>query len=59
MSYQVLILRRTQKELARLEAGVYEAVRDAIADLAITPRPNGCTTLTGRNACGSAFVITA
>ena len=46
MSYQVLILRRAQKELARLHGGDYERVRDAIIALAQDPRPPGCRKLT-------------
>ena len=48
MSYTVLILRRAQKELARLPSGVYERVRDAIRALGQNPRPAGCLKLTGR-----------
>ena len=45
MSYQVQILRRAQKELARLSGGDYERVRDAIQALAQDPRPPGCRKL--------------
>ena len=48
MSYEVLILRRVQKELARLPAGEYERMRDAIAALGQEPRPAGCRKLAGR-----------
>ena len=48
MSYQVLILRRAQKALADLPKGDYERVRDAVATLAETPRPNGSKKLAGR-----------
>jgi len=48
MSYTVLILRRAQKELARLPSGVYERVRDAIRALGQNLRPAGCLKLTGR-----------
>ena len=48
MSYQVDILRRAQKALARLPRQDYERVRDAISVLAEDPRPAGCRKLTGR-----------
>ncbi|MDT5296454.1 MAG: mRNA interferase RelE/StbE [Acidobacteriota bacterium] len=48
MSYEVLILRRAQKELAALPATAYERVRDAVAALAERPRPPGCKKLVGR-----------
>jgi len=47
--YAVLILRRAQKELARLPGGAYENVRDAIRALGQNPRPPGCLKLTGRD----------
>jgi mRNA interferase RelE/StbE len=48
MSYEVLILRRAQKELANLPKADYERVRDAVAALAENPRPVGCKRLVGR-----------
>lgn len=48
MSYDLLILRRAQKELADLSKGDYERVRDAIEALAKNPRPAGCKKLVGR-----------
>ena len=48
MSYAVLILRRAQKELADLPSDVYENAKEAIANLAEEPRPQGCRKLTGR-----------
>jgi mRNA interferase RelE/StbE len=48
MSYEVLILRRAQKELADLSRIDYERVRDAVAVLAENPRPTGCKKLVGR-----------
>lgn len=42
MSYDVLIFRRAQKELADLSRTDYARVRDAVADLAEHPRPVGC-----------------
>jgi mRNA interferase RelE/StbE len=48
MSYEVLILRRAQKELADLPKVDYSRVRDAVAALANDPRPAGCRKLVGR-----------
>jgi mRNA interferase RelE/StbE len=48
MSYEVLILRRAQKELADLSKIDYERVRDAVAALSENPRPAGCKKLVGR-----------
>ena len=48
MSYEVLILRRAQKELAGLPKADYERVRDAVMALAENPRPVGCKKLVGR-----------
>ncbi len=48
MSYELLILRRAQKELSVLPKADYERVRDAIAALAENPRPSGCKKLIGR-----------
>jgi mRNA interferase RelE/StbE len=48
MSYEVLILRRAQKELAALPKVDYVRVRDAVAALADDPRPVGCKKLVGR-----------
>jgi mRNA interferase RelE/StbE len=48
MSYEVLILRRAQKELADLPKVDYGRVRDAVAALANDPRPAGCKKLVGR-----------
>ena len=49
MTYRVSILRRAQRELARLSSEQYEAVRDAIRALAVEPRPTGTRKLTGRD----------
>jgi mRNA interferase RelE/StbE len=49
MSYEVLILRRAQKELADLPKANYVRVRDAVAALADDPRPMGCKKLVGRD----------
>jgi mRNA interferase RelE/StbE len=48
VSYQIQVLRRAQKGLARLPKQEYERVRDAIGALADDPRPGGCKKLTGR-----------
>ncbi len=48
MSYEVLILRRAQKELADLPRTDYERIRGAVAALAENPRPAGCKKLVGR-----------
>lgn len=48
MSYTIQIFRRAQKELAALPQLVYPRVRDAIRELADTPRPPGCKKLAGR-----------
>jgi mRNA interferase RelE/StbE len=49
LSYGVLILRRSQKELADLPRADYVRVRDAVAALADDPRPAGCKKLVGRD----------
>lgn len=49
MSYEVLILRRAQKELAGLPKADYQRMRDAIEALATEPRPASCKKLTGRD----------
>jgi mRNA interferase RelE/StbE len=48
VDYEVLILRRAQKELANLPKPNYLRMRDAIVALASNPRPTGCKKLTGR-----------
>jgi len=48
VSYQVLILRRAQKELSRLPTKDYERVRDGINGLARDPRRSGSRKLVGR-----------
>lgn len=48
MSYQILILRRAQKELSGLPKSDYERVRDEVATLSDNPRPPGCKKLVGR-----------
>ncbi len=48
MLYEVVILRRAQKELASLPNEDYQRVRDGIRALAEEPRPKGCVKLTSR-----------
>ena len=48
MSYTIFILRRAQKELAKLPLEAFEPVRDAIGALAEDPRPTGCIKLRNR-----------
>jgi mRNA interferase RelE/StbE len=48
MNYSLTIKKRASKALAKLPNEDYEQVRDAIRDLAKTPRPSGCLKLTGR-----------
>ncbi len=48
MDFEVLILRRAQKELANLPKANYQRIRDTIAALASNPRPAGRKKLTGR-----------
>ena len=49
MNYQVQILRRAQRQLARLPLQDFERVRDAVRALSNDPRPDGCKKLTGRD----------
>ena len=48
MSYQILILRRAQKELAQLPKQEYERIKEAVENLSNEPRPQGCKKLSGR-----------
>ena len=48
MDYEVVILRRAQKQLANLPKQNYSRIRDLISTLANNPRPTGCKKLTGR-----------
>ena len=48
MDYAIYILRRAQRELAKLPRGIYERIRDSIRSLAQNPRPPGCIKLKGR-----------
>ena len=48
MTYDVLVLRRAQKELAELPKLDYERMKYALAALATDPRPASCKKLIGR-----------
>ncbi len=48
MSYNILILRVAQKQLAKLPIEAFEPIRDAIYALAEDPRPPGCLKLKNR-----------
>ena len=48
MTYAVWVLRRAQKESARLPEPAYSRVRVRIQAFADDPRPPGCRKLTGR-----------
>jgi mRNA interferase RelE/StbE len=48
MSYSISLLRRAQKELAKLPKPVYVNVRDTLQVLAENPRPAGCKKLQNR-----------
>ena len=48
MTYAVSFSRKAQKGLAALPGGAYERMRDAIAELARSPRPVGSKKLKGR-----------
>lgn len=47
--YSLLILKRAQKELAKLPDKMYQIIRDEIRSLAHNPRPSGCKKLFGRD----------
>lgn len=49
MSYEILIRRRAQKELAQLSRDDYERAKESIGNLSDNPRPQGCKKLTGRD----------
>lgn len=49
MNYQVFILRRAQKQLAKFPADAYQDIRAHIYELASNPRPAGCKKLAARN----------
>ena len=49
MTYQIQILRKAQKALARIQDPDYKRIVAAIEDLAEDPRPPGSKKLTGRD----------
>lgn len=50
MTYKISILRKAQKQLAKIPANDYKKVKNAILDLAQDPRPAGSKKLKGRSA---------
>lgn len=48
MNYEVLTLRRAQKQLAALPLREYDRVKASISALGQSPRPYGCLKLTSR-----------
>jgi mRNA interferase RelE/StbE len=48
VEYEVLILRRAQKQLSNIPKPTYVRIRDSIAVLASNPRPVGSRKLSGR-----------
>ena len=49
MTYQILILRKAQKELGSLENKIFRRINDAIRNLSKNPRPEGSIKLTNRD----------
>lgn len=47
MNYDILILKSTQKALAKLPQQDYQRVINAINNLASNPRPSGCKKMKG------------
>jgi len=48
MTFKISILRRAQKQLAKIPANDYKKIKQAILDLAQDPRPTGAKKLKGR-----------
>jgi mRNA interferase RelE/StbE len=48
VSHRLLVLPRAERQLAKLPAGQFPRLRDAIRALASEPRPAGCRKLRGR-----------
>jgi mRNA interferase RelE/StbE len=48
MTYKISILRKAQKQLAKIPANDYKKVKQAILDLANDPSPQGSKKLKGR-----------
>jgi mRNA interferase RelE/StbE len=49
MHYEVTILRRAQKSLAKIPGIQFDRIKNAILTLADNPRPSGCKKLAGRD----------
>ncbi len=49
MPYQIQIRKSAQKQLDKLSDDIAENLLDAIEELAVNPRPNGCKKLKGRS----------
>lgn len=49
MPYEITILARAVKELAKIRGDDYERIKTAVYSLAENPRPHGCKRLSGRN----------
>jgi len=49
VNYKIFIQRSAQKELADLQSGFYDKMKNAIRELSAEPRPEGCRKLAGRN----------
>ena len=49
MTYKLSILRRAQKQLAKIPANDYKKIKKTILDLARDPRPPGSKKLKGRD----------
>jgi mRNA interferase RelE/StbE len=49
MTYKISILRKAQKQLAKIPANDYKKVKQAILDLANDPRPQGSKKFKGRD----------
>ncbi len=49
MSYQILVSRQAEKEMAKIPKPFYQKIKQAILSLSINPRPVGCKKLQGRD----------
>ena len=50
MMYTILVERYAQKQLMKMNMAAISAIREAIASLAVNPRPTGCKKLKGEPA---------
>ncbi len=48
MSYRIFILKKAQKELAKITGKDFDRIKEIILKLADNPRPQGCRKLIGR-----------